>query len=258
MVGAAHGQDAAEGSEQVHGAVTGRTDQDTLVLTSQPPPAGAQASPSPPLPGMREQCPVCGASTAPDQRYCVECGQRLALARPLFMREDARRGTAASESPPRRSRWRMTPSSTLIAGIGTLLLAMGVGVLIGHLGQSSSPSHTTTPILTVPSAGAASTTATTPGQTSTSASGSAGSSAAKASTTKAGAPTGTAPTKVATKPANPTVTVGQKGSGKGYQHGHFTGHFFGGENEEEAGEEPESSKGSGSKGSNTSSGKGGK
>ena len=26
----------------------------------------------------------------------------------------------------------------------------------------------------------------------------------------------------------PTVTVGQKGSGAGYQHGHFTGNFFGG------------------------------
>jgi len=292
-VGAAHGQDAAEESEPARGArgaVTGPVaGQDTLVLPPSPPrapagakpsgatdptgapdhltgtPAGAgsQMSPSPPLPGMREQCPVCGAPTAPDQRYCVECGQRLALARPLFMREDARHASAASESPSssRQSRWRMTPSSTLIAGIGTLLLAMGVGVLIGHLGQSSSPSHTATPILTVPSTGAASTsTATTPGQTSTSASSATGSSsAAKASTTKAATPTTTAPTKAAVKPANPTVTVGQKGSGKGYQHGHFTGHFFGGESEEEANEEPEeSSKSSGSKGSNTSSGKGGK
>lgn len=297
-VGAAHGQDAAEGSESARGArgaVTGPVaDQDTLVLPPSPPlpPAGAgfsgasdptgtsvhptgtppagvggQTSPSPPLPGMREQCPVCGAPTAPDQRYCVECGQRLALARPLFMREDARRASAASESSSssRQSRWRMTPSSTLIAGIGTLLLAMGVGVLIGHLGQSSSPAHTTTPILTVPSTGAAgtSTTATTPGQTSTSASGATGSSsAAKTSTAKTATPTTTAPTKAAAKPANPTVTVGQKGSGKGYQHGHFTGHFFGGESEEEANEEPaESSKGgsgSGSKGSNTNSGKGGK
>ncbi len=298
-VGAAHGQDAAEGSEPARGArgaVTGPiAGQDTLVLPPSPPlpptgakPSGAtdptgasgtsvhpagtppagvggQTSPSPPLPGMREQCPVCGAPTAPDQRYCVECGQRLALARPLFMREDARHAGAATESSQRQSRWRMTPSSTLIAGIGTLLLAMGVGVLIGHLGQSSSPAHTTTPILTVPSTGAAgtSTTATTPGQTSTTASGAAGSSSAtKASTTKVATPTTTAPTKAAVKPANPTVTVGQKGSGKGYQHGHFTGHFFGGESEEEANEEPsESSKGgsgSGSKGSNTSSGKGGK
>jgi len=288
-VGAAHGQDAAEGSEPARGArgaVTGPiAGRDTLVLPPSPPlpptgakPSGAtdptgasgtppagvgsRTSPSPPLPGMREQCPVCGAPTAPDQRYCVECGQRLALARPLFMREDARHASAATESSQRQSRWRMTPSSTLIAGIGTLLLAMGVGVLIGHLGQSSSPAHTTTPILTVPSTGAASTstTATTPGTSTAASSPTGSSSAAKASTTKAATSTTTAPTKAAVKPANPTVTVGQKGSGKGYQHGHFTGHFFGGESEEEANEEPsESSKGgSGSKGSNTSSGKGGK
>lgn len=234
--------------------------------------ANGQASPQgqsspggspPPLPGagMREQCPVCGVTTAPDQRYCVECGQRLAAARPLFMRENAQRAVPAaggSGQSQGQSRWRMTPNSTLIAGIGTLLLAMGVGVLIGHLGQSSSPARASTPIVTIPSASTTgtATTATTPTTpTSTTATGASTTGSKSGSATAAkSTQTSTKPTSAETKPANPTVTVGQKGSGKGYQHGHFTGHFFGGESEEEANEEPESSK---SKSESTSSSKSG-
>jgi cytoskeletal protein RodZ len=134
----------------------------------------------------------------------------------------------------------MSPNSTLIAGIGTLLLAMGVGVLIGHLGRNTSSSRVSTPILTIPSTGAAGT-ATTPAATSTTANSPTSSSK---STTPSASKAASKPSKTATPPPSPAVKVGQKGTGKGYQHHKFTGHFFGGENEEEAGEESEAGKGS--------------
>lgn len=201
----------------------------------------------------RERCPVCGAATAADQHYCVECGQRLGGARPLFMQSEGsltRPGGSPVAPPPRQPRFRMSPNSTLIAGIGTLMLAMGVGVLIG---RTSNPTPKSSPVqyVTAPTSGA-STTPTTAQSTTPGAN--ASTSAAK-STTPSSAKAATTPSKTATAPPNPTVKVGQKGSGKGYQHHEFTGHFFGGENEEEAGEEPEKTTGSKSKSPSTGKGK---
>jgi hypothetical protein len=191
----------------------------------------------------RERCPVCGAATAADQRYCVECGQRLGSARPLFMQGEGsltRPGGSPAAPPPRRPRFRMSPNSTLIAGIGTLLLAMGVGVLIGRSGQSSNSNRSGAPLLYTAPSGASTTPTTAQSTTSTGAK----SSTAGKSTTPGSAKAAISPSKTATPPPNPTVTVGAKGSGPGYQHHKFTGHFFGSENEEEAGEEAEASKGS--------------
>jgi len=79
------------------------------------------------------RCSGCGSPLATDQRYCLECGQR--------------RGTALSPSPPPSPRAglhqpaagaapirsRGPSSAAVIAGIATLVLAMGVGVEIGRL-----------------------------------------------------------------------------------------------------------------------------
>jgi hypothetical protein len=46
---------------------------------------------------------------------------------------------AAASAPPKRPKRRLSPNAALIATIGTLLLAMGVGVLIGRSGNSSAP-----------------------------------------------------------------------------------------------------------------------
>jgi hypothetical protein len=132
-------------------------------------------------------------------------------------------------APPPPMRPRFTPNSTLIAGIGTLLLAMGIGVLIGRTGNSSSPkSAGPLQVLTVPggatgaagaaSAGAANTTSTTP-----TASGAAGAAKAKATHTST---KGTFTTKA---PPPKVVTVGGacKGASRGCQGGKFTGNFFG-------------------------------
>jgi hypothetical protein len=203
-------------------------------------------------PSAREQCPICGAAVAPDQRYCVECGQRLAQARPPLMSEGLQRTAIAPTRPPRKPRFQTSPSGALIGGIATLLIAMGIGVYVGSLTKRSSLTPVARQIVTVPNTGAtgAGTTAQSqsltngqakaarPGATS-------GAAAANAASSK--------PTQTASKPPNPTVHLGQKGSGPGYQHHKFTGHFFGAENEEDAGQEGEEESSSTAKG-----GKGGK
>jgi hypothetical protein len=210
-------------------------------------PPGTQVTARAPLASAaREQCPSCGTATAVDQRYCVQCGQRLSGARPPFMQAGGSSASPVAPAPlsPRRSWFRVSPNTTLVAGIGTLLLAMGVGILIGRAGRGSGSSRTPAQILTIPSTAGTGAATTTPTTASTPVK------APTTSTSKSSPSKSSKPSKTATQPPNPTVKVGQKGSGKGYQHGKFTGHFFGGESEEEANEEPEAGKGS--KSGNTS------
>jgi hypothetical protein len=116
-----------------------------------------------------ESCPQCGAGLAHDQRYCLECGaprtflsglQQLdglrAAASPAGYSQPAAAafsqlpgappplGTTAPVPPhppgvppgtATDSRW--GGPTGLIAGVGVLLLAMGVGVLIGRSGGSA-------------------------------------------------------------------------------------------------------------------------
>jgi hypothetical protein len=118
----------------------------------------------------------------------------------------------------------MSANTTLVAGIGTLLLALGVGVLIGRSGGSTSIKAPPAQVVTVEGAGsstAASNTATQPAITPTS-----------TPTSKSAGTAGKTAAKSSTKPASTTSTpkavkVGTPGKGRGYQHGHFTGNFFG-------------------------------
>ncbi len=204
------------------------------------PPGPAVQTPALAAPTARTQCPSCNAPVAPDQRYCVECGQRLAHARPPFMNDPTTSAPASGSPPPRKSRFQMSPSAALIAGVATLLIALGIGVYIGSLTKGATPARQ---VVLSPSAGATGTTGTgTTAATGTTASAGTTAKAGAASTAAAGSSkTPAKPTAAASKPANPTVQVGQKGSGQGYQHHEFTGHFFGGESEEDAGEEGEES-----------------
>ncbi|MBJ7354656.1 MAG: hypothetical protein JHC98_07505 [Thermoleophilaceae bacterium] len=88
---------------------------------------------------------------AGDQRYCIECGERRGDPRLPFMD-----GRTAAEPPapvatataypvagylppaPPTSKW--SSGMALLATIATLLLAMGVGVLIGNKGDSANAS----------------------------------------------------------------------------------------------------------------------
>ena len=97
---------------------------------------------APPVGEHGAPCVVCAAPLASDQRYCLSCGTRRAEAR-LPFREIL---TTAAVSPaivPVVASARREPldeggrSALLaLASIGCLLLALGVGVLIGGSGDS--------------------------------------------------------------------------------------------------------------------------
>jgi hypothetical protein len=112
-----------------------------------PPPAPHTHSPAPavhaaPASGG-ERCSSCGAAVAADQRYCLECGQRRGEPRLPFMDASSmmetaaqrRQPPAAAPTPPRKKGGRVSANTALIAGVGTLLLALGIGVLIGRSGE---------------------------------------------------------------------------------------------------------------------------
>ena len=105
--------------------------------------AAPTTSATPQAPSGYEQCPSCGAMVAVDQRYCLECGHRRGEPRlpfmdaVVFMDAMNRPPEAAAASTKSRKRG-ISPNAALIAGVGTLLLALGVGVMIGRSGDNSS------------------------------------------------------------------------------------------------------------------------
>lgn len=87
-----------------------------------------------------DRCANCGAEMAVDQRYCVECGIRRG--RPRFSMTPAG-GAAASTAVVPQGPSGARPTMTLVAvGLVIVLLALGVGVLIGHDGGKQ-PVHVT-------------------------------------------------------------------------------------------------------------------
>jgi hypothetical protein len=117
-----------------------------------------------PLAGGGDNCPSCGASLAPDQRYCLACGHRRGDPRLPFMdavvfmessKHQPQPKSAAAPAPPPERRPFMSANASLVAGVATLVLAIGVGVLIGRSGDSGS-SNAAAPapqIIRVPSGG---------------------------------------------------------------------------------------------------------
>jgi hypothetical protein len=122
----------------------------------------------------------CSAPLATDQRYCLECGERrlpmssiLAGGTPTGASASGASAQARSTpaAPPAGSRPPQGPfvdgaaqrnnALTVIAGVGVLLLAMGVGVLIGRSGssgQSNAPAQVIS-VASTPAAGIATTAA---------------------------------------------------------------------------------------------------
>src|ERR1700693_5697303 len=90
-----------------------------------------------------DRCANCQAPLAPDQRYCVSCGERRGRARFSDASLAAQTAPAAVEAPAPASRRypRMSSASTLITGVATLLIALGVGVLIGHYSNNATPAR---------------------------------------------------------------------------------------------------------------------
>ena len=105
-------------------------------------------------------------AVAADQRYCLHCGQRCGEPRLPFMNAvtfmDSMKAPSealAAPAPPPQRRRRISPNAALIAGVGTLLLAMGVGVLIGHSGSQTVATNAAAPaqVITVHGGGEAET-----------------------------------------------------------------------------------------------------
>lgn len=132
------------------------------------PPSG-QPSPAPefhnPIATSSDHCPSCGATLAADQRYCLNCGQRRGDPRLPFMdavafmesskgQPPAQQAAAAPPSTPDRRPF-MSANASLVAGVATLVLAIGVGVLIGRSGDSGSNTANQAPqVITVGGSGA--------------------------------------------------------------------------------------------------------
>ncbi|HUA74462.1 MAG TPA: zinc ribbon domain-containing protein [Solirubrobacteraceae bacterium] len=125
-------------------------------------------------------CASCGAPLAADQRYCLQCGEPAVPMSSLLLAGTPRGAGAAfgepspaagvapptaqlppamgPPAPPGRSDdLSRNNAVTVIAGVGVLLLAMGIGVLIGR-STSSKPSAVPPQVITVGSAPAGGTT----------------------------------------------------------------------------------------------------
>jgi hypothetical protein len=114
-------------------------------------------------------CRACGAPLAADQRYCLQCGTRRAEARLPFLEILARQvptsggaGAAAETAVTRTTRtgpadWfgRFSTNAAAVAGVACLLLALGVGVLIGGLGSDDASGSNQAPQIITVGGGAA-------------------------------------------------------------------------------------------------------
>jgi len=169
-----------------------------------------------------EPCAHCGAPLARDQRYCLECGTpRTYLSGMLLERLQAPSAQPAQPAQPVQpspAPWQRGNVLTLIAGIGVLLLAMGVGVLIGRSGSSGAAGAAAPQVIvatpTTGAAGAASTP--TPQATSTTPTSATKTPAAKPKA-KTAQPSGVG--SVPSKPAPPAVlkNLHTGGSGGSYE-----------------------------------------
>ena len=220
-----------------------------------PAPTGVDHQDEPPQPlspaSGGERCVNCGTPLASDQRYCVNCGERRS--KPRF--EVANGSLPAAEytavttaaGPPPAQRTRTSTGLNLIAGVATLLLAVGVGVLIGHNSAGSAKNASAASRQVIKVGGGSGNGATTAANSGGSSSGGGGIKSHDAATSKAGkahpATATKAPPKVVQKAgaaaskvtggsakiANPTITQGASCSNgqAGCQNGKFTGNNFG-------------------------------
>lgn len=210
-------------------------------------PSPAPGAPTPGIqssvPGGNDNCDNCGAPLAVDQRYCLQCGRRRGDPRLPFMDAvvlmDAVQRTQNAPPPPppaRKRRGGISPNAALITGIGVLLLALGLGVLIGRSGNNETARAPQTPqVITVEGSGGGGT-ETTPTATGGSSTGNKKAPKSKAEKTakkqeaesQAGAEEVLKPASGVKLPPAKVQPGGKCESGTaGCKGGEFTGEFFG-------------------------------
>ncbi len=186
------------------------------------------ASPSAPATGVGESCAVCAAALADDQRYCLECGERRSPISSVLLGGAPKHGEpSASVSPPSAppaipgqggsgaDRGRGS-AVTVIAGVGVLLLAMGIGVLIGRSGDAK-PAAAPAQVISVAQPGATTGAVTTPTTTPTTTPGAStksGAPSSKAGSTKGASEVGSSESHPA--PATVLKSLSKK-KGKSYE-----------------------------------------
>lgn len=189
-----------------------------------------------------DRCTACGSPLAHDQRYCVECGERRGQSRFPVAQPATEITTRRTRTVRPRRPSTVSSGTTLVAGVGVLLLAIGLGVLIGRLGHNNNTQARTpaAQVITV-QGGVGGGVATTP-TTSTTVHVSKKSKSKLDAAAKATAPPSAAVQKKATAAAAkvlgnsknlppPTSTVGQKctTNQSGCSGGKFSGNFFPGQ-----------------------------
>jgi hypothetical protein len=188
-----------------------------------------------------DRCPNCQAPMAADQRYCLNCGERRGRARftpAALAAPAAAAGGGATEvtAVSHHHRSRFSGGATLVAGVATLLIALGVGVLIGHNGSNSGKAPAQQ-VITVGGGGGASTNtaASTPTTATPASGGKASKKVAKATVVHVTAKTAKAATAAASKVLGSSKNLsnnvqqsvgGSCSGGAGCQNGKFTGNFF--------------------------------
>ncbi|HSY38588.1 MAG TPA: hypothetical protein VLA79_03640 [Polyangia bacterium] len=213
-------------------------------IASAEPVAPETVSAEEPAGSATDPCAHCGAALARDQRYCLECGAPRTYLSGLRQLDELRAaapagwGPPGSAYPPRpaayeaaayaypppgapatgASRW--GGPASLIAGVGVLLLAMGVGVLIGRAGSNANRTPTVPPaqVITVDQGGAATGSEGTAGESTTPTTGAKKHNAKKAApkseaSGKAGSGSGVGES--IAKPAPPTVLKNEKSKSGG-------------------------------------------
>ncbi|MBV9818538.1 MAG: hypothetical protein JOZ07_09345 [Solirubrobacterales bacterium] len=212
-------------------------------MTDETPPR----NPPPTFVDGADRCVNCGAALSGEQRYCVSCGERRGKPRFTLAPSEAAAEAPTTVTPPPAKVPRSSSPATVVAGVGTLLLAMGVGVLIGH-NTASTPKQlaaASPTVVTVGGAGAGAGATTAAASAGSGARSGAGRSPGKSRghrnaqknsskpTAQQAAKASSAASKVlgsSQKNLPPaTVTVGQKGHGPGFnkKSGKFDGSFFG-------------------------------
>ncbi|MFT4049961.1 MAG: hypothetical protein QM648_09020 [Solirubrobacterales bacterium] len=213
--------------------------QDAAPTREMPPIPAAKDNPLPAAPtivsAQGEACAKCGALVAADQRYCIECGERRGDPRLPFM--DGRTAAAPPAEPPASpvypaGAWTPPPAppknkwasgAALLGTIAVLLLAMGVGVLIGNKGGGNTAAQQ--PVYL----GGGATAATGPSESTGSTKTSDTAAASDSGETKSGVDASAIAKKNGVKLAKPDVDLGdscEKGSVGCSSDGKFDGDYF--------------------------------
>ena len=181
---------------------------------------------APTLGASGEPCATCGALLAADQRYCLNCGARRTDARIAFKEILATRGAAVvgaegtaadygiaapaapagappvAASPVRGGDGGNRSGLAALAGLACLLLALGVGVLIGNSGKDKTAAAPAPQVISVGGAAAGTSTgaaATTTPSTTTPSSSSGSSSKSGGSSSSSGSSSSTSGSKATNK-----------------------------------------------------------